>query len=269
MRSRLLIPLVLASVLVLGACGSDGGEEGLDEDEQAYADAWSATLADGDEDDIQLTDGEADCMGDAVMAELGVEPFEEAGVEADEINQDGDDDDSPGEVLGDGVVSEDQANAVLDVWEGCADLPDAFAGSVATEFDLDDEGRACVTEGLEEQDLVRKGFLTSFTTDDDTPSDDVVEALIDLVGECGGSTATDDQLVESIASSLSEDGSLDQDDATCIAEQVVDDIGADRLIELTGAGDFADAPPEVQAEIGAALSTAAGACGVPLDALGG
>src|ERR671913_945666 len=117
MRSRLLSPVILCSVLALGACGSDGGEEGLDEDEQAYADAWSATLADGDEDDIQLTEGEADCMGDAVMAELGVEPFEEAGVEADEINQDGDDDDSPGEVLGDGVVSEDQANAVLDVWE--------------------------------------------------------------------------------------------------------------------------------------------------------
>ena len=57
-------------------------------------------------------------------------------MEAEEINQDGEDDDSPGEVLGDGVVSEEQANVVLDVWEGCADLPACRRASVAAEFDL-------------------------------------------------------------------------------------------------------------------------------------
>lgn len=269
MRIRTLIAVAVCSGLAVAACGSDGGDEGLDDEEQAYADAWSETLADGDEEDIQLTDGEASCMGDAVMAELGVEPFEDAGVEVDEINEDGDDDDSPGEVLGDGVVSDEQANAVLDVWEGCADLPDALAGTVAAQFDLDADARACVADGLEQQDLVRKGYVASFTTDEDTPPDDVIQALTDLVEGCGGSTATEAQLVESIASSLAADGTLDDDDATCIAEQLVDDVGADRLMELTGSGDFEDAPPEVQAEIGTALSTAAGACDVPLAALGG
>ena len=34
-----------------------------------------------------------------------------------------------------------------------------------------------MAEGLEEQDLVRMGYLASFTTDEDTPPDDVLEVL--------------------------------------------------------------------------------------------
>ena len=268
MRARsLVLVLVSCSAVAMGSCGDDGGGDGLSDEEQTYADAWAATLADADEEDLQFTDEEAACLGDAIMAELGVEPFEEAGVEADEINRDGEDDDSPGEVLGAGVVSESQADAVLDAWSECADLSAALAGSLATEFDLDDDARECVAQGIEDQDLARNGYRASFTTDDDRPPDDVLQDLLAVVEDCGGTISA--ALTESIADAISADGTLTPEQATCVAQGVVDGLGPDRLLELSASGDFEDASPEVQAELGEALAAAAGACDVPPDALGG
>ena len=207
-------------------------------------------------------------MGEAVMAELGVEPFEEAGVEADEINEDGEDDDSPGEVLGSGVVSDSQADAVLDAWSQSADLSAALAGSLATEFDLDDDARECVAQGIDDQDLARDGYRASFTTDGDTPPADVLQDLLTVVEGCGGGAGAEEALTESIAESFAEDGTLTAEQATCLAQSVVDDLGTDRLLEV-GSGDFEDASPEMQAELGEALAAAAAVCDVPLNALGG
>jgi hypothetical protein len=268
MPSRLIAVLLAGCLFALGSCGDDDGDEGLSDEEQAYADAWAATLADGDQDDVRFSDEEAACMGDAVMAELGVEPFEEAGVEADEINADGEDDDSPGEVLGDGVVTDAQADAVLDVWDGCADLPAALTASIATEVDLDDEAQECVADGIEERGLAREGYTASFTTDEDEPPEEVLQELFALVDDCGSSAGTD-ALAESIAETLAADGSLTDEQAACIAREVVADVGRDRLLEVGGTGSFEEAPPEVQAEIGQAVSRAAGACDVPLSAFEG
>ena len=274
MRVRSLLVVVVTCSAILGfACGDDGGGDdgyagGLSDEEQTYADAWAETLSDGDADDVQFSDEEATCLGEAVMAELGVEPFDEAGVEADEINRDGEEDDSPGEVLGAGVVSDSQADAILDAWTECADLAAALAGSLATEFDLDDEARECVAQGIEEEDLARDGYRVSFTSDDDTPPDDVLQELLAVVEGCGG-TAVSDALTASIADALSADGTLTPAQATCLAQAVVEDLGADRLLALSGSGDFEDAPADVQAELGQALAGAAGVCDVPLDALGG
>ena len=95
--------------------------------------------------------------------------------------------------------------------------------------------------GIEEQDLARNGYQASFTTDEDTPPDDVLQELIALVEDCGG-TAVTDALTESIAESLAADGTLTAEQATCVAQGVLDALGADRMLELSGSGDFATRP---------------------------
>src|SRR5688500_18334551 len=148
MRARRCFTVLSVLVLGLAACGDDGsdgagGSAGADltSEEQEFADAWSLTLQD-EENGFGVPAADADCMGTAIMAELGTEPFDDAGVTPADIDSDGEDaDNSPGEVLGDGVISDAQADAILDVWDDdCASLPELLAESARNEFELDDDG---------------------------------------------------------------------------------------------------------------------------------
>jgi hypothetical protein len=274
---RRLFCLVAVLALVGAACGDDddGGDEGaaadLSSEEQAFADAWAATLSDSDEDGFTFDDDEAQCMGDAIMAEVGTGPFDEAELEPGDIDSEGDEDDSPGEVLGAGVISDEQADAILATWEGCTDLNAAFVDLVAAEADIDDDARQCIIDGVEEDDLVGEGFKASLTTDDSEPPEEVITALVTLMSTCGGDESGQGGLiVDSIAESLAADGRLDAEQSQCVAQHMVDSIGLDRLIELgVGGGDFEEADADVQQEMASAVLSAAEACDVPISDLGG
>jgi hypothetical protein len=273
MRPHRALVVALCAALALAACGDDDPEEssatGLTEEEQAYADAWAASLSD-DDDGFSASATEAACMGDAIMAELGVARFEEAEVAPEDITADGEAD-SPGELLGAGTISEEEANAILDTWEGCADLPALFAASLVDDFDLDDEASACVEEELADGELVRAGFVVSFTSDDDEAPPELVTGLIGAIDACSGSEGGEGGLiVDEIAASIAEDGDLTDEQAQCVAQAMVDVIGLDRLIELGGEDiDLDEADPSVQQEVTAAVLEAAGSCDVPLSELGG
>ena len=71
-----------------------------------------------------------------------------------------------------------------------------------------------------------------------------------------------------IAESLAADGSLTEEQAQCLAEGVVDEIGEDRMGELFATGAFDDLGAEAQDEVTGALLQAAAACDVPLSAFG-
>lgn len=275
MRRHLLVPVLALVLLGAAACGDDddGGGGGLSSAEQDYADAWAGTLSDddGDGEGFSFVADEAQCMGDALMAELGTGPFDEADIAADEIDTESDEDDSPGELLGAGVITDDQADAILESWDDCTDLNAAFVDLVAAESDLDDEARSCIEDGLAEDDLVHEGFKASLTSDDEDPPDEVITALVTLMGTCGGDeSGQGGPIVDSIATSLAADGRLDADQAQCMAQAMVDAIGLDRLIELgVAGGDLEEADPEVQQEMAGAVLGAAEACDVPLSELGG
>lgn len=182
MTTRLLLALI---VLVAAAACSDEG--GLSDEEQAFADAFSATLQD-DEDGLGVPEEDADCMGTAVMEELGAEPFEEAGVTADEIEPGGDKT-SPGEILGDDAVSQEQADSIIDVWQAdCLDIVDALMESAGSELDLDEEGQDCLEEGLREDELAQRLLAGSFTAADGTPDDESFDAFVELLESCGADT---------------------------------------------------------------------------------
>jgi hypothetical protein len=275
MRSRRHLALLSVVVLALAACSdsddgadADGGsDEGdLTSEEQEFADAWSTTLQD-EEDGFGVPAADADCMAAAIMAELGTGPFDDAEISPADIGEDAENN-SPGEVLGGGVISEDQAVVILDAWEAdCVELAAILSESARGQFDLDDEGVACFADGLREGDLARNLLLTSFTSDTDDPDEESLGSVVGLLDSCGDGEGG--AIVSSIAENLSADGSMTDEDAQCIAQAVVDDIGIDRLTELTAGGEFADAGVEAQQEITAALIAAAGTCGVPASAFGG
>jgi hypothetical protein len=274
MRASRTLPILLLSVVSLGlaACGGDDGEGAstdgaqLTAAEQRYADALAADLQD-DEDGFGVTASEAACMGDAILEVLGTAPFEEAGIEPDDFSGD----ESPGELLGTGTVSDADASSIADAWEDCTDLALAFATAASSDFDLDDEGIDCFADGLRGSDALTSIVEQTFTSAEEDPGGEVLTEIVGLVQECSvGEGGEGGLLVQSIADSIQQDSGLSRDDATCIAQHAVDSIGADRLVELSsGTDDFEDAPAEVQNEMAEAIVDAAAACGVPIASLGG
>lgn len=271
----ILRPLAVFALLIGAACGGDGDESGggggggedagLSADEQAFADAWASGLSD-DDDGFSASAGEGACMGEAIMAELGLDPFEEAGITPADVE---DESESPGELLGAGVISDEQANSILDTWEDCVDLSTLFAESVVDDFDLDAEAVACVADGLDADDLARGVFLSSFVSDDPEPDADVIGRFLAVIDDC--STSDDGEggfLVDGIAESIQEDSDLTEAQARCVAQEMVEIIGLDRFIELGAQDlDFDDADPALQQEIAGAVLEAAGTCDVPLSEL--
>jgi hypothetical protein len=270
-RRRSFIAL-LGAVVLLGACadestsGSGGGGDGgggLSAEEQAYADAFAVGLED-DEDGFGVAPDDAQCMADAVMAELGVEPFEDAGVEPGDIEPAADS--SPGALLGSGAVTDAQANAILDEWEDCVDVLDMLVASGGSEFELDPEGEACFRDGLAEGELYRGLLLSSFKNEDAEPDQETIAALLTVLEDCGGDDGG--PLVDGIAAELRAGTALTEEQARCLAQGVIDEIGVDRMSELFGSGAFEDLDADGQSEVTGALLQAAAACDVPLSAFG-
>lgn len=264
-RTRQILALAAVSILLV-ACGSDS-DDGLTSEEQTYADALAKDLADN-EDGIGVDKDEADCMGEAVMVELGVEPFKKAKVEPDDLAGD----ETPGQLLGDGAVSKTQATAIVDAWQDCADIAAAFAAGAKEQFDADADAVACIEDGLREGSLLRDYLVVSFTdAEEPDPSEPPLSKLIGVVIDCtaDGEGGSGGALVDSIAASLAEAGGITEEQARCVAQAVVDEVGVEALLEGGADGDFSTASPELQQQVVASITAAAQTCGVPLESFGG
>ena len=273
--ARPILRAVLVGLLALVAACADEGDgsarddegaetEALTADEQAYADAFAETLVD-DTNGLSVDPDEADCMAEAIMAELGVDPFEEADVAPEDIEPANDS--SPGELLGDGAVTQEQARSIIDVWGAdCVDLVEVLVASAGSDFGLDEEGADCFADGLAEGGLAEGLLAGSFTNADGTPDQETIDALLRLLDTCGEGTGN--TTVGAIAEELAADGSLTQAQAECLAQGIVDQIGVERISELFAAGAFEDLGPDAQSEVTGALLQAADTCDVPLSAFG-
>jgi len=260
-HARCLLTLVTVPALALVACADESS--GLSDEEQEYADAFAASIED-DEDGFGADPDDAQCMGDAVMEELGVEPFDEADVAPDDIG--GEDSSSPGEVLGEGVVTDEQASAVLDGWESCVgDLSEFMATSVRSEeeFDLDADDEACLADGLDEDGLARDILRSSFTSAEELPDQRAFTAFFVLINDC----ARDDDGVglfeRQLADNIEGDGDVTPEQADCVASAIVEDMGEDAFLAFLSASDQGES--EHAEAFQQAYGAAAEACGVPLE----
>ena len=253
----------VAPLLVVLAAAACSGEGGLSSRERELADAFARDLADED-DGLGVGEEGGVCIGEAIMEELGSEPFDEAGVEPDDIG-----DEPPGQLLGAGTVSDEQADAIVAAWRDCVDLSAAFAEQGRDEFGLDDAGVACFEEALRGDDVLDRYLHVSFTSDRPEDAESALSGIVGLVQSCTAAEGSGGILVDSIAASLAADGQLTAEQAPCVAQQVVDIMGAERLLEITGVGEFETAAPEVQEEFAQAIIDATTACGIPPSQLGG
>jgi hypothetical protein len=277
-RNRTFLVLLALLALVAAACSSgddpeagDGGsateDRELTDEEQAFADAFAADFSDVD-DGLGVSAEDGDCLATVLMAELGTEPFDDADVTPEDLGGD----EAPGQLLGEGAITEEQADAIYTGWEDCVDLNAAFAKSFQTEYEADDATGECFRAGLAESDLMRAYMVASFTSGEELASTQPpLKDLVALIGTCtaddtGGSAAV---LVDSIAQSLTANGSITAEEAQCLAQSIVDTVGSDQLLQGAANGDLANASPEVQQAVVAAITTAAAACNVPLSKLGG
>jgi hypothetical protein len=284
MRKTALIALVVPLSLFAAACGDSKGSD-LTAEEQAFADSISIGLTKG-EAGIDAPADDVDCMAEAVVTEIGLDVFTDADLEPEDFETDA----SPGELLGEGTVSDEDAVSVIDEWQDCTDLPMALAASSFTD---NPDGAECFADALDDE-LLDVVLVPAFTTEEGAPTDeDERQEVIDLVTECAegaesdgaaddGATedeATDDGeepadvealLIESLSAGFATSGVVDEPTAACLAEALVTTIGADRLYEAVGEEvDFSKASPELLTEIEAALQAAAVECDVPPEVIAG
>lgn len=259
-RTTALIAALTASV-VLAACS--GGDDGLSTEEQRYADAFARDLADGD-DGLAVDEEGGQCVGDAIMRELGTEPFKKAGVEPADLAGN----ESPGELLGSGTVSDAQADDIAAAWNDCVDLPAVFAREASDQFALNAAGIACFEAELRDSHVLDEYLRISFTSDDPAESRAVLNRIVGLVQQCSAEGGSGGVLVDAIAASLAGDGKLTAEEATCVAQHVVDEVGADQLVGIGSGETLADAPEDVQREFAAAIVGAAEQCDLDLSKLG-
>lgn len=278
-RNRTFLVLLALTALLAAACSSGDGDAGagaggstttkveLTDEEQAFADAFAADFSNAD-DGLGVTADDGDCLATVLMAELGTEPFDKADVTPADLGGT----ETPGQLLGDGAITEEQANAIYTGWEDCVDLNAAFAESFQKEYEADEATGECFRTGLTDGDLMRAYMVASFTSGEELDSTKPpLKDIVALIGTCtagdtGGSAGV---LVDSIAQSLTANGAITAEEAQCLAQSIVDTVGADRLLQGAANGDLANASPEVQQAVVAAIATAAGACNVPLTKLGG
>lgn len=262
MRSpRALLALLAVAALALAACGGDdGGDADASTDgaeltalEREYADAVAAQFAEneGDEDELQLTKAEAECMAVAMMSVLGAEVFVDNGVTPEDLAES----DGPGEALGSGVIAQDDAEAVVDRWLACADITGQMAELLNDDLDLDREGVECMKEQIEETNFVRDMFVLTLTSGDDEPPA-FMSRVTTLMETCAG-----DSIAESFAESIKGSG-LSDAQAECVADHVLGKLGFEGLAAAAEGGTGGSAVAQVTME-------AFVACDVPMSDLSG
>lgn len=169
-----LTALLATAALVLAACSSGGGGGASVSDEgRPYAEALAASMKNNDEDEIQLTDDQADCLAGRMVNTIGVDEFEKAGVEPDELRQD----DSPLEGID---LNEKQANAIYEAFGNCGvDLRAQMMQSFADE-DVSPEVAECLDNAL--TDDVLRTIMIAALQDIDEESPEAMAAIGPLMG---------------------------------------------------------------------------------------
>ncbi len=226
MRIRSLFAVLFAFALAGAACGGESGPT-LDD----YASAFAASvLADQNEDSVQLDETEAQCIGVAAAAEIGLDRLQEVGTPA-EIEEKTVDD------LSIFDLSDARALEIADDYIGCIpDIVDQFARSL----DIGDAAD-CVAETVTAEDL-RPATAAAIRGDD--PADGDLAFLFDALEDCE-LPADLQSYVDAIAASIAADAGatlgITDDEAVCFAENAVAVIGEQRLAAVGDAEAFTEA----------------------------
>jgi hypothetical protein len=166
--------------------GATSGSVG-DASEEDYVAAVAATFTQGGEDDLQLTDEQADCVAPKWIDTIGVDRLKDKGISPDDIGDDADDAD-----ISDLGLSEDEGGELYDAFAACdVDIRQQFVDSLAADEDVSEEAAACLDNAID-SDLLRRLIVTTLTQGDEALDEDtdLVNDFNSAVAPCQPTTTT-------------------------------------------------------------------------------
>lgn len=175
-RNSVLTIAALGAALSLSACGGGSSEE------TQAKEAISASFLETGDDTFVVDESQADCVGDGLVDEIGVDGLKEYGL----LNEDG--------TLSEGLdgsmgMSDEDGQRAADVMSDCLDIKEAMMASFAEEAEEGDEATVqCMDEALTDETL--NEFLKMLFTGDEQAAQQllVTEELMKcmLSAELGG-----------------------------------------------------------------------------------
>ena len=148
-------------VLTLGACG--GGDDG--KASKAIADS----IMESNSDTFEVTQEQADCVGEGFVDEVGTDKLVEYGIITEDLKQ------------ADGIeqveMSDDDAESAADVMQECADIKKIFTSAMP---DLPEEAQACIDEKLTD-DVLHEFLVAVFKNDQDGGTQNLMTALTECM----------------------------------------------------------------------------------------
>ena len=145
--------------LTLTSCGQD---------DEAASKAISASIMESNDETFEVTQEEADCIGDGMVDKIGVEKLTDYGIITEDLKAE------------DGIenveMSESDASSAADVMAGCADIKELFTSAMSQ---LPEEAQQCVDQKL--SDDVLHDFLTAVFMNDQDKGE---QQLTGVLQEC-------------------------------------------------------------------------------------
>lgn len=151
--------------LALTACG------GADDD--AASKAIADSIMDSNSDTFEVSQEEADCVGDGMVEDIGTENLVEYGIITEE--------NEPSGGIESVKMSEDDAQSAADVMQGCADIKEIFTGAMG---ELPEEAQTCIDEKLTD-DVLNDFLVAIFMDDQEAGTQDLMGALTECMAAGG------------------------------------------------------------------------------------
>lgn len=186
MRPRyrvLAISLATALTLVTVGCGDDnkgGGNAAVTDENRPYVEAMSTSMKDSreDEEDMQLTDAQIDCIAPRFVNIIGVDRMKENGVTPEDLASDDPLDFSTLK------MDEKEGNTLYDTFGQCdVNLREVMMTSFAQDDDMSPEMRKCM-EDVFTDDNLRTLMVSSMVKGDDAMEND--PAVAPMMGRLMG-----------------------------------------------------------------------------------
>ena len=158
------IGAVAVLALGLAACGND---------EEAASKAISKSIMESNDENFEVTQQEADCVGDGMVDKIGVEKLTEYGIITEDLES------------SDGInnveMSQDDAESAADVMADCADIKKIFTSAMG---ELPEEAQACVDENLDDE-VIHEFLVAVFMNDQEAGQQGVMTALQECMSAGG------------------------------------------------------------------------------------
>ena len=151
----------LALLFALAACG--GGDDGK------AADAISESLTAENDELFQVTEEQADCVGEGFVDEIGTDKLTEYGILTEDLE-------ASDETLGTKMEQAD-AEAAAGVIVECTDAEKLFSDAMSQGQEIPAEAQACIDEALTD-DVLEDFFTATFAQDGELAT----EAMAPLQG---------------------------------------------------------------------------------------